>query len=676
MKKDNIINKFFIILFLGVFLFFLFNFTKIIFKERKSEKAQIMESLYNNKEKMDLTLKYMLWNEVEKIDYNKILENYIFYKKEIKLKNSLSIYKIPYKEKGSVNIGKNAALLIKNYKKEDIDDKLISDNNLKTLDEIKKILKTYGIKDFKIILQNLGTDYGSFFSSKEREEIIEKYFEESLKYPIVSDNNLSFYKKEKDKIYIATIQNYKYIFQNSVETGEIQKYSYFFIVSPSTRYIFHPKNEMTNIDIFIEAAMDKDKRLKKQAFALYGEDFFENYSNLRKNKITSQSSVMGFIKLSEIPFYLGVVSLKEDLLLESALKLNNLLTQVFVFFSVLNFFYLIFNLKRKNNFCLYFISCFQFILLFVFIITNNSYSTKKEIGKYIPVTSKIEIEKYLRKNKLFKDFKIKLDIDTIEFLGANNVKITGMIEHKNNLKNNFFFPDATEYDEKIIVLNEDVVVKQFSIILRENFEYNKYPLDSNIIWLRIRSSSYDNKKIIIPDVDKYDNLVFVSSNSGINKDIVLNGWDIKGSFFSFNEYAPEKHELLYNICLKREMLNPFISTILPILIILIIIFGILILLEEDKNESRIEFMLGSVSGLFFTIIISQNNLREQIGTNELLYLDYYYFLIYVILIIIVFLSFAHKYKKISYNKIHIFKKIFWFMIFLMFFILTYFQFKD
>lgn len=675
MKKDKIINKFFIASFLGVLLFFLFNSAKIIFKERKAEKTQVMESLYKNKEKLDLTLKYLIWDEAEKVDYNKILENYIFYKKEIKLKNSLFLYKIPYKETGSTNMGRNAVLLIKNYKNQDIGDKFISDNNLKTLDEIKNILNIQGIKDFKIILENPGTDYTSFFSLEEKEEIIEKYFEESLKYPIVSDNNLTFYKKEKDKIYIAAIQNYEYIFKNSIGAGEIQKYSYFFIVSPSTRYIFHPKKGMMNIDISLEAAIDKDKKLKKQALALYNEDFLESYSNLKKNKITSQSSVMGFIKLSEIPFYLGVISLKEDLMLESTLKFCNLLTQVLVLFSFLNFFYFIFNLKRKNNYGLYFISYFQFILLFIFIVTNNSYSVKKEIGKYIPITSKIEIEKYLRKNKLFKDFKIKIDVDTIEFLGANNVKITGMIEHKNNSQSCFFFPDATEYEEKIIFSNKKTTIKQFSVVLREKFEYNKYPLDSNIIWLRIRSNSYDNKKVIIPDVDKYDNLVFVSSNSGINKDIVLNGWDIKGSFFSFNEYTPEKYELLYNICLKREMLNPFISTVLPILIILIIIFGILVLLEENKNESRIEFILGSVSGLFFTIIISQNNLREQIGTNELLYLDYYYFLIYIILIVIIFLSFAHKYKKISYNKIHILKKIFWFMIFLIFFIVTYFQFK-
>lgn len=674
MKKYNIINKIFIILFLGIFLFFLYNFTEIIFKERKTEKLQVTSSLYKNKEKLDLTFKYLLWNETEKIDYNKILENYIFYKKHIKLHNTLSIYKIAYKEKSNINIGKNAVLILKTNK--NIENEFIQNKELKTIEEIKKILINHKIDNFKIISQDSEMNYVSLFSPNEIREILEKYFKESLKYPILSNNDLIFYKKEKGKIYIAKIQNYKYIFQNILDLEVNQKYSYFFVVTPSTRYIFHPKNEIINTDIFLEAIADKDKHLKKKAFDLYNENFSEDYSNLKKNKITSQSSVMGFIKLSEFPLYLGIVSLKEELMMKSGLKLNNLLTQTILAFSFLNFFYFIFNLKRKNKLNLYFISCFQFILLVIFIIITNSYSVKKEIEKYTPITSELEIEKYLKNNKIFKDFKIKLDVDSIEFLGSNNVKMTGTIEYKNHFQNNFFFPDAIEYNDKIILSNKNITIKQFSIILRESFEYNKYPLDSNIIWLRIRNSSFDNKKIIIPDFNKYDNLTFISSNSGINKDIVLNGWDIKGTFFSFNKYSPESHEILYNICLKRKMLNPFISAILPISIILFIIFGILILLEKDKSESRIEFILGSVSGLFFTIIISQNNLREQIDTNELLYLDYYFFLIYIILAMIIFLSFAYKYKKISYDKIYIFKKIFWFMIFFILFIVTYFQFRN
>lgn len=109
------------------------------------------------------------------------------------------------------------------------------------------------------------------------------------------------------------------------------------------------------------------------------------------------------------------------------------------------------------------------------------------------------------------------------------------------------------------------------------------------------------------------------------------------------------------------MLSPFISSLLPVFIILSMIFGILILIEEGKENERTEFTLGSSSGLFFTVILSQSRLRDNIATDELLYLDYYYFLLYALLLITVLTAFFYKYKKIEYKYIFNLKKLFWFL---------------
>lgn len=674
--KIKFINRIFYGLFLGVFLFFSYNFFKIIFEERKIEKQEVIKSLYKNKEKIDLTFKYSIWNEAKSVNYNEILENYLFYKREIILRESTWIFKIPYKEKSFMETGKNAAIILRHFKKDDKQKiQNLINGKIKTVSEIEEYLLENNIKNYKIIFQNSGNNYMTIFSNWEIAMILEKYYKESFKYPIIKNNDMIFYKKEDNNIYMLKIQNYKYVFKSLLQSKLSKNYEYFFIVTPSTRYLYHPKDELMNTDIFLEAKIDEDKALEKKANELYQEDFFEDYSNLKNNKMTSQESIMGYVKLSQMPFYLGIISIKEGLMLESSSKLNILLTENILIFSILNFLYLIFNIKRISTLKLCFISFLQFVALNIFVVMLNSYSAKKQIKEYTAINNEIEVGKYLKRNKLLKDFEIKLEVDSIEYQGTNNVKLTGTAEYPNKPENNFFFPDAVEYEERIISMDKDKIVKQFFLTLREKFEYDKYPLDSNIIWLRIRNRA-DNNKIITPDFEKYTGVMLVSSKIGINKNIVLNGWDIAGTFFTFNKVSEKRHELLFNICMKREILNPFISTLLPITIILFIIFGILILIEKDKSESRIEFILGSVSGLFFTIIISQNNLREQINTNELLYLDYYYFLIYIILSVIILLSFTHKYKKITYEKIYIFKKLFWFLIFFIILIITYFIFKN
>ena len=148
-----------------------------------------------------------------------------------------------------------------------------------------------------------------------------------------------------------------------------------------------------------------------------------------------------------------------------------------------------------------------------------------------------------------------------------------------------------------------------------------------------------------------------------------------GTFFSFNKLSNLEHELVFNIYLKRNMLSPFISSLLPVFIILSMVFGILILIEDGKENERVEFTLGSSSGLFFTVILSQSRLRDNIATDELLYLDYYYFLLYALLLITVLSVFFYKYKKIKYKYIFNLKKIFWFMSSFIIMLITLFIYK-
>ena len=530
---------------------------------------------------------------------------------------------------------------------------------LSTLNEIEKMLENKNLKNTRIIAVN--NDYRIIFSREVLNELKEKYYSESLKYPIISGKNMRFYKKENGKIYYLEIKNYNLFLKTLLKTSEFKRYEYLFLISPSTRYIYHPKEELLGMDLFSESLIDKDKNLNKAAKVLYKKNPSEYFSRVSRNKVTSQSSITGYKYFSQIPLYIGIVTIDEESIVTRIGEIKSNLFLSIIFFSLFLGSCLIMNLKKISLKNIALISVSQLLFLCIFIGVINYCSSKEEIKKFDAINSKEESIYYLWKNNLNKDLTIKLQIESIEFQEANNVKITGVIQHENKPEYNVFFPDAVEYSEWIVNEKNGIVTKKFLILLREEFNYYKYPLESNVISLKMQGRGIDEGKVIVPDFSEYPEGVLISANHGIRKNIVLNGWNIVGSFFSFNKISIQEHELVFNIYLKRNILSPFISSLLPFFIILCMVFGILFLIEKGENNERVEFTLGSVSGLFFTVILSQSGLRDNIMTDELLYLDYYYFFLYIILLFIVLVTFFYKYKKVDYEYILNLKKLFWFL---------------
>lgn len=177
------------------------------------------------------------------------------------------------------------------------------------------------------------------------------------------------------------------------------------------------------------------------------------------------------------------------------------------------------------------ISVIQLLLLCVFIGTINYCSLKEEMKELEAINSSGESNNYLWNNNLSKDLTIKIQIESIEFKEANNVRMTGIIQHESEPQYDVFFPDAVEYSEWIVDEDKKVITKKFLLLLREEFNYYKYPLESNIISLKMQGRGMKEGKVIVPDFKQYPEGMLMSSNPGIRKGIVLNGWNVVGSLF-------------------------------------------------------------------------------------------------------------------------------------------------
>ena len=650
-----------LLIFICLSLFFMGRFFYIMYDEKINLDNEIKKSLSLAEKKLNMYLKTFKWEEIDekKINYNTIFQNYLTYKPKTNINQNYTIYKLPYVREKFSSIINNGIIISKENERNNKKLEGILSKELSTLNEIEKMLENKNLKNTRIIAVN--NDYRIIFSREVLNELEEKYYSESLKYPIISGKNMRFYKKENGKIYYLEIKNYNLFLKTLLKTSEFKRYEYLFLISPSTRYIYHPKEELLGMDLFSESLIDKDKNLNKAAKVLYKKNPSEYFSRVSRHKVTSQSSITGYKYFSQIPLYIGIVTIDEESIVGRIGDIKKDLFLTIIFFSLFLGSYLIMNLKEISWKRIALVSGIQVVLVCAFIGTINYCSLKEEIKKFETINNKEALNNYLWTNNLSKDLTIRLQIESIEFKEANNVKMTGTIQHESAPNYDVFFPDAVEYSEWVVNEKNGIVTKKFLMLIREEFNYYKYPLESNVISLKMQGRGMSEGKVIVPDFTQYSEGMLMSSNHGIRKDIVLNGWNLIGTFFSFNKITNLEQELVFNIYLKRNMLSPFISSLLPVLIILSMVFGLLILIEDGKENERAEFTLGSSSGLFFTVILSQSRLRDNIATDELLYLDYYYFLLYALLLTTVLTVFFYKYKKIKYQYIFNLKKIFWFL---------------
>lgn len=176
----------------------------------------------------------------------------------------------------------------------------------------------------------------------------------------------------------------------------------------------------------------------------------------------------------------------------------------------------------------------------------------------------------------------------------------------------------------------------FNININSNFDYKKYPFDNENMWLLLKHQEFDKNIVLVPDLDSYK---FSSSRylPGLDKNITIRNWEIKNSFFSYtfdsyntnfgiNNFIGQSSfpEIYFNIIMGPNILNVFISHFLPVAIALFLMFAIF------KTASG-HYVIRPYATLFLALIFLQISLRRNLGANEIVYIEYYYFLTYFIM---------------------------------------------
>tara|TARA_R110001583_G_scaffold131658_1_gene283422 strand:- start:258 stop:2369 length:2112 start_codon:yes stop_codon:yes gene_type:complete len=253
-------------------------------------------------------------------------------------------------------------------------------------------------------------------------------------------------------------------------------------------------------------------------------------------------------------------------------------------------------------------------------------------------------------------------VESLEFITANNVKITGFVWHKfppqiaPHERKPFLLPEAVS-SEVVEVYREsstsgvELIGWRFNAQLRQSFDYFKYPFDQKNVWIRLWPGQFGKGVVLVPDFESYSQ-IGPGANMAIIDDIVLNGWSLKASNFNYIYHQYNSNfglsgfntqgktpELYYSIMIERNFISPFVTSLLPFMIIASILF---ITLQTIPYSSYGEIR-DNIIAIAFTILLAHYSMRERLSISEVVYFEYFYFLLYLIIFSVMVIG--HQYFK-------------------------------
>ena len=270
-----------------------------------------------------------------------------------------------------------------------------------------------------------------------------------------------------------------------------------------------------------------------------------------------------------------------------------------------------------------------------------------------------------------------------------------------DLRREIFFPDAIpDHDEREELFryregNSEVVGWFFKTSVRQPSDYSRFPVDIKTLRLRIWHPDISRNVVLVPDLDAY-RLIHPTSLPGVELGFGLPGWQVQRSFFAyrFHDYrsdlgvgggarSGEFPELTYHVTLLRNITDAFISNQIPLFVAAIMLFAMLMIDTREKDRaSRHGFttsqVLGTAAAIFFIILLAHIDVRRRYAPEQIMYLEYFYFITYFTVVAISINAFmltaVRKSRFFHYRDNLIPKLLFWPLLHGAFFVVTVYAF--
>jgi len=455
-----------------------------------------------------------------------------------------------------------------------------------------------------------------------------------------------------------------------VRSLDLGRTGYGFLVSRTGNFLYHPNEEYvkSQANIF-DLVYDRNESQVRPlvdlvARALRGEPVEADLSD----DITGQNSWVFLRQANQNGWVVGVVFIQDEVLPDNQTTRRQLifLSLAFVWFFVF-LFVLLFRadkgtVKRlsvlSSAVSLLFIAEIGFIWSLA-LKTRTYTSTRNllvnETGVDQLLLPQVELSAILnQKQPLLVPTGVY--IQSLDFTSSNDVFVTGYIWQEysdgihDELERGFILPDAIDandlevaeaYRHKEEDDDVEVIGWYFEATLRQDLDFSNYPFDYKDVKIRLLHADFNRRElnrqvILVPDLGGYQ-VINPRTRPGVDKDIVLGNWNLSDSFFEYRFKSYDTNfgikskvfktnfpELHFTIVLQRDFIGPFISRIGPLFVVVILIFAMLLIADEEKASE----VLAACGGFVFIVILDQIAVREQIVTKGILYFEYFYFVIY------------------------------------------------
>jgi Cache domain len=280
----------------------------------------------------------------------------------------------------------------------------------------------------------------------------------------------------------------------------------------------------------------------------------------------------------------------------------------------------------------------------------------------VHIYSSADLQQFLTMNAKYvgnvnppQQIKTGIFIRTMRFGTANDVILAGTIWQRFDPKTKDFAPGVIIANAETMETREayhttsddqDVTGWDFKATIREPFEgSSKYPFDRAIIRVRMVPKAFYKNVVLTPDLNSYQ-LLIPTSLPGADKLLVLPGWNLIASYFSYSPFASDTSfgvgnplerakgkELRFTMVAQRSLLDPFVSSVLPIIVVAALLFAMLVVVSKQSPKVEAtgfkggDVLRASVT-LVFPVLVAQVNLRSRIGANTIIYIEYFYFVLY------------------------------------------------
>ncbi len=466
--------------------------------------------------------------------------------------------------------------------------------------------------------------------------------------------------------------------RNSMSNLSFGKSGYPILLTTDGSIIYHPDEQHTINNNTVHNIINSKnniapKEIKVMLNNKAGEfEYIENKTRQRirfqYRRVESTNWIFGaYIMLEEIESsYYRIYSLKIILI-----------CSVIIFLTILLAFIL-----QKRFWTLSLLLTILFITGIV-LICYLTPSQNETVNNEVKIFEKEGVDSYLNDIKNNTDSAVHIPtgifVQSLECTKANNFIVKGYvwqeypIHRSNDIDRGVIFPEAlkTEITRAYTSSFKDreVIGWQFTITIREVFDYSNYPFDYCRYWIRMKHKDITKNIILTPDLKSY-NIIIPKTKPGIEKEFVLPGRSIIKSYFSYrnNSYNTNlgiqpncnmnsSPELYFNILVKRDFVNPFIAHLVPVIVIIFMLFSILQLGRKTDKKGLMGFnsmsTISACSALFFVVIFNHISLRNELEVSGIVYLEFFYIVTYLSILFVsvvsLLIAFGWGYKFVSYE---------------------------